>query len=423
MSDYSDCAVLKYVLDNGIINRATIEEQMHMKENDIYLRMHNHKIWRGNDGYWRTKVSEKGYGDNLRLIKKKSKTELNKAIINHYKANSKELYSFKARFDSWVERQETCGRSSNTIYKYKSDYKKFFEGTEFEEKDIRTISEEDICRHFRAILAEKSIKWRSLKEIFGYMSGIFNKSLVERIIDVNPCIYVDIQLFKRLCADDILHSSSERTLSDDEIANLRQKLLNPPAKNNNQIAGFAIELSLLTGMRVGELAGLMWNDILFDEAIIVIRHSERYDRKTKTYTISTTKTGKSRVFPLTDDIFELLKRISSYEKEHGWFGKYVLMGKNGKIHANAISSSVRNRTMSYEFGNPKSIHAIRRTFNSNLRCLGVSPTIAASLLGHTERVNENNYTYDTSSIEMKREIIDQAISNRSNRKRVFKSPL
>ena len=53
----------------------------------------------------------------------------------------------------------------------------------------------------------------------------------------------------------------------------------------------------------------------------------------------------------------------------------------------------------------KSIHAIRRTLNSNLRCNGMSATVAASILGHTEKVNEENYTYDVSDMAYKTHII------------------
>ena len=58
--------------------------------------------------------------------------------------------------------------------------------------------------------------------------------------------------------------------------------------------------------------------------------------------------------------------------------------------------------------NEKSIHAIRRTLNSNLRCMGVSVTVAAAILGHTEEVNEKNYTYDVSSMQKKAEYIEIA---------------
>jgi integrase len=68
---------------------------------------------------------------------------------------------------------------------------------------------------------------------------------------------------------------------------------------------------------------------------------------------------------------------------------------------------MRNKTMSGEFTSVKSIHAIRRTVNSNLKCNGVSTTVASSLLGHTERVNETNYTYDVSGMAEKLIIIEQ----------------
>ena len=61
-----------------------------------------------------------------------------------------------------------------------------------------------------------------------------------------------------------------------------------------------------------------------------------------------------------------------------------------------------------EFHNKKSIHAIRRTLNSNMKCAGVSGTVAVSLLGHTEKVNEENYTYDVSSMEEKSKFMECA---------------
>jgi integrase len=71
-----------------------------------------------------------------------------------------------------------------------------------------------------------------------------------------------------------------------------------------------------------------------------------------------------------------------------------------------ISDAIRNKTMSDEFSSIKSIHAIRRTVNSRLKCSGVSTTVASSLLGHTERVNEQNYTYDILGINEKKSIIE-----------------
>ena len=60
----------------------------------------------------------------------------------------------------------------------------------------------------------------------------------------------------------------------------------------------------------------------------------------------------------------------------------------------------------------KSIHALRRTLNSKMKCMGVSSTVAASLLGHTEEVNELNYTYDVTTIEEKRDIVKRLSENK-----------
>lgn len=58
----------------------------------------------------------------------------------------------------------------------------------------------------------------------------------------------------------------------------------------------------------------------------------------------------------------------------------------------------------------KSIHSIRRTFNSQMRCSGVSSTVAAAILGHSERVNENNYTYDVTQMQYKLDIVNMVAS-------------
>lgn len=40
-----------------------------------------------------------------------------------------------------------------------------------------------------------------------------------------------------------------------------------------------------------------------------------------------------------------------------------------------------------------------------MRCSGVSEIVASSLLGHSPQVNREYYTYDTSSIDEKRNIL------------------
>lgn len=40
---------LKYILENGILSKATIEENIEM-DDALYLKMHTNEVWQGKDG-------------------------------------------------------------------------------------------------------------------------------------------------------------------------------------------------------------------------------------------------------------------------------------------------------------------------------------------------------------------------------------
>lgn len=402
----SDAEILQYLVDNAIIDTAIVAQNIVMANRNELLSKHPYNIWLSSDGYWKTKL--KGDDGNKRQIKRRTKSDLEDAIIEYYRSHSLDDKTFKARFDIWVERQRNCARSDNTILKYQSDYRRFFDGYPLEQIDIRDIDEEILSQHFIQVLSDKKIPWRAFRDIIGYINGVFDKAVRDRMIEVNPCNYLDLEIYRKFCYIPPVKTTSQRTLSDDDTHTLLYNIRNPRAKNTNIICCFAIEMALNTGMRVGELAGLMWDDIIPDDGLMVIRHSERYNRATKESLISTTKTGKERIFPLTNEIKDLLSRIKDYESDRGWLGDYVFQDADGRVSKSKISDAMRNHTMSDEFTGIKSIHAIRRTFNSRLRCNGVSATIASSLIGNCERVNDRNYTYDISELAEKRRIIERA---------------
>ena len=410
MNNYiSENEILRFAIDNGIIDYATIQRQIELKRREEYLNKHSYSIWQDKKGYWKTYVSEVEDGKKKRrLLKKKNKSDLEDMIIEFYQAE--DLNTFKNRFDKWIERQRICGRSSETIYKYKADYKRFFNGYPIENMDITDINDEVLSMHITSVLGEKPIKWRALKGIFGYINGVFKKAIIDKVIpkDENPCDYIDLPMFRHLCSEDNNKSAEERTLSDKERKVLLDKLHNPKSPNVNMVANFAIELALYTGMRVGELSALRWEDINTKQEYIRISHSEKRDRENNTTFISTTKNDKVRMLPLTDEIKDVLRRTKEYELSKGYLGEFVFQNETGRLHATIISKCARAKTRSKDFTNQKSIHAIRRTLNSNMRCAGVSATAASSLLGHTIRVNESNYTYDTIDMSTKKKYIENA---------------
>ena len=388
---------MKYALEHGMINVSYVQEQMEMNKRKELLEKHPYKIWEGKDGNWHTYLSS-ACGRTHKKRKKREDIEM--LIVKYWESEAQN--TFINRYRIWIDRQKKCGRTDNTISKYESNYKRFFSGDKIENMQIGNISDEEISEYILRLLSRKSIPYRALKEMFGYLNGVFEKAKIDKVIKENPCQYIDLQIYRQYCIEKVPKRAEERTLSKEDTKSLMSKV-----ERQKSMARFAVELAVYTGMRVGELAGLKWSDIDFTQNTITISRSEKYNRKKKEYYISTTKNDKSRTIPLTENMKDVLRRTKIEELKNGIIGEYVFTGNDGeRVHCRTISEHIRNITMTKEFSGVKSIHAIRRTVNSNLKCAGVPTPIAAALLGHTEKVNEENYTYDITSLDEKRKIME-----------------
>ena len=299
-------STIKYAIMDivGAINKIESMKQ------DRYLAMHPYSITHSADGYYRTYLpADDG---KRKQIKKKSKSDLEKVVIDYWTKRSPT--SFKERYAVWVDRQKLKGVSDNTIYKYQTDYARFLKGKKIEKRDVRTIDEEYLELFFNELLSEKEVPYRTLKALFGYLKGVFDKSIRDGLIESNPCLKIDLPLYKRRCEQAIVKMPEERTFSQSEKNRLINSLNKKRKERPDDVLPYAVELALYTGMRVGELSGLMWNDIDEVNKRIIIRHSEKLNRLTNTFYISTPKNGKTRIFPLTIEIAELLKKIKMSRK-------------------------------------------------------------------------------------------------------------
>lgn len=130
--------------------------------------------------------------------------------------------------------------------------------------------------------------------------------------------------------------------------------------------------ALRTGLRQGELAGLQWSCIDWENRSITVR----YSRCPRTGELRSPKSNRERHIPIDIDVYEmLLKR----KRDTG----YVFLDKDGKPLAthNLIRKirAVRNEAGLRPFG----WHTLRHTFASHLAMLGVPLNTVQKLLGHS----------------------------------------
>lgn len=388
--------MLKYAIENGMIDMSYIREQVEMNKRKDILKMHPWAVSQGKDGKWRTYIPDEQRG--RRMLKRNTQKKLEDAVVEFYRQSQELPKTFKDAYFHWREVQDNL-ISSNSIAKYNTDYKRYFQDTEFEETEMLDLTEENIKVFIVKTAKEKSLCKKACKTLFGYINNTVNSARINHLIDENPMEFIEARQFYKYC-EDKKKPVEKRIVSDSDMKLLNLQFQSDYRKNPGYIPTYAVHFASLTGMRVGEVSALSWGNIF--DSYILIDKAEIYDRIEKKYYIGKTKNGKERIFPVTDEIRTLLSVVKKEEEERGFLCEWVFANEKGRIHAPIISSCIKNKCKQAGI-EKKGIHAFRRTVNSKLRCNGVSATVAASLLGHTKEVNENYYTFDVSSLSEKTE--------------------
>lgn len=138
-----------------------------------------------------------------------------------------------------------------------------------------------------------------------------------------------------------------------------------------------VTVFLHTGMRLGELSHLRWEDVDFRHNLIHVQNQE--DWKTKNY--------KPRVIPMHPIVHEIFKGLPH---EH----KYVFPTGSGR----PIESYIRSEILRYakKAKVNANVKMFRSTFASNLVMTGVDIYTVSKLLGHYDvKITEKHYAHLT----------------------------
>ena len=373
--------------------------------------VHRYEISRGKDGRWATYVPDQTKPRGRREVRRKSLTDLYKYLISFYDLDitlaEEEAFTFEQLFSKWVEYKKQFVGASNskksispsTVRRYERDYDHYIKGTAFAELRISLISATLLEEFFLQIIREYQMSDTNAGNVIGYFSQAFAYARRSRLISENPMDYIDKQLLLSKCTLQPEKTDEERILSEKEMVALLSAVQEHEKKYPAYMPDYAIELAMLTGMRVGELAALKWS--CADDVYIHIDYSEHrldYSDKPTEFVVGEPKNRKHRLIPVTKDIRELLKRIK--EVHPAGKDEFIFVKENGKRYrASEIGGAVRRRCDSIGIENG-SIHRIRRTVSSVLNQVLPQKDVSA-LLGHTEIVNEMHYNYSTADIQEK----------------------
>lgn len=429
-SNLSDLlSLLSKAKEYGILNiclndlEGLKKEIMARKRNEIIKTHEAHfAIVYGKDGRWRTYLpNEKG--KKGKQIRKKDKEHLYDAIVSFYQDQDKEKdVLFIDCYKEWKQHHFRIRKSSpNTISKYESDYNRFLKGTVFEKTPIWKITDIDIdefflkiIQNYKGVKGQKGLTYKAFTRLYGYFEGTFHRAYRRRIIEDNPMKYLCKTDYYEACRRPRIKTAESETFTTEDFDRILERLYKDMAEHPDYFPSYAVELAALTGMRVAELAALKWSDIDYNEMVINISRSDKYNSLDNSWSIQETKTKKSRKFPIDSYILRSLKRLQSAQDEYCPGSEWLFPNNEyGWTHSNIISSCLKNKCKQVGLKRTYGIHAFRKTLNSDLRSGGVPAVLCAGMLGNSIEVNNAHYTYDTSEMGTKREKVSAVHSKRN----------
>ena len=376
--------LLKYAIDNGMIDISYVQEQIEMNERKKYLEMHNYKIWQGKDGYFYTKVDDDSKQRGKRLIKKSKKNALENAIIDHYK-EKKEDPNIKNVFDEWVEQKMRYGEIQRQTYeRYKMDFKRFF--SDIKDRKIRFISENELEEFIKLSIRDKQLTAKAWGNLRTLLNGMFKYAKKKG--------YTQLSITSFLGDLDISNKAFTKKIKPDECCVFCEneiKLLVKYLINKPTLGNLGVLIAAYTGMRVGEVAALRWSDIN-DKYIYVHSTQIRYhgDNGKEVYEIKNspkTDAGVRKVV-IVKNLQSVIKSIRKINP----FTEYVFE-KNGKPLTKHAFEMCLYRACDNLGITRRSMHVLRKTYATRLINSNVEESIIINQMGHTDIATTKQYYY------------------------------
>lgn len=199
-------------------------------------------------------------------------------------------------------------KSENTYFKYK---------TAIEKKINPAIGNISLCdlrvihiEKFLIKLRKSALSNTTVQGYLGTLNTALNKAVKLQMILSNPCSLVDRPKRDKFKAE---------VLTFEELQSI-YNYLDPEYTYEDYIFSLALDISVELGLRRGEMCGLEFKDVDYDNSTISINKS--FIRIDKRYTISDTKTEESnRVLPISQTLLEKIKkhkqRLNKYKLQYG----------------------------------------------------------------------------------------------------------
>ena len=259
-------------------------------------------------------------------------------------------------------------------------------------------------KHILPAFGDKSAESIEDTEIYAFIeskqqTGLSNRYISDMLIVMKSMFKYAVRTYHIYnpmeCIEMPRAKMPEITLLDEKEQADLQKYIG----HNQNKATLGVALSMTTGIRIGELCALQWQDIDLEKRILTVRKTmqrvqvQGCEKKTKLVITEPKSESSRRKIPIPKGMIAFL------EKYKGKDSDYIVSGKEKPIEPRAMQYRFQKILKNVNLPSVH-FHALRHIFASTCIKLGFDVKALSELLGHsTVELTLNRYVH--SSFEQK----------------------
>ena len=340
--------------------------------------------------FYRKSTKKKATKDNIRWIKRNHRDVLLKLIDKNKPKQLNDFKSFALKIIEQTEHTRNANSQNGVMSRFKNHLVPTFEN--FALNDIKPL---DIEAWQNKLLIKLSSA--SLKKCRDLLNLIMKKAYGNDLIAKNPCEF----------ADNIIVQSEKTT----PYTTLEVKLM---IENSTGWFKIYLLLAFSTGLRAGELMGLQWDDINFNDGYIDLKRSISKGVITNGSSKNKNHNRLVEIIPLT------LKALDNHYRNKKQNDKWIFVSSLGtpfKDSKTIIDYHLKPLLFKLNI-KYKTLYATRHTFTSMMLNNGLDTSWVKNMLGHSQssKITQDIYfTYkkDKNKIESANNIFSQELKKES----------
>lgn len=320
-------------------------------------------------------------------------------------------------YEMWVDLKK--GLKDNTFQNYQYMYNQFVY-PDFGKLKVMKIKRSDVRRFYNLLADERNLKIATIDNVHTVLHQVLEIAVEDDYLRNNP----SDNALKELKQSHELDTEKRQALTLEEQMTFLRFLENKGQYNHWKPI---FEVMLNTGLRVGEITGLRWDDVDFDNNTISVNHTLVYYNHAKNgcyFDINTPKTKAGiRTIPMTANVKAALMQEKKYQEEAGIscqvkigsYMNFIFVNRFGNVqHQGTLNKALRRimrdcnqETLEKAKNESKPIllprfscHILRHTFATRLCEAGVNIKVIQDILGHADiSTTMNIYTDATKELK------------------------